>query len=240
MVAALRGVTVVLLPGTGSDDEYIHRAFCHPLHRAGAVPVAPVPEPAGLIAGYLTALDRAADRGPIAVGGVSLGAAVATAWALQHPDRTVGVLAALPAWTGDPATAPAGAAARHTAQLLRRDGLAATVTQMRATSPAWLADELTRSWTNQWPQLPDALEDAAGYTAPQLTELRRLSPPLGVAVATDDPVHPPAVGTEWAVAAPRAALHTVTLDQIGADPAALGCACLAALVDAAGEALNCP
>ena len=31
--------------------------------------------------------------------------------------------------------------------------------------------------------------------------------------------------------APRAALRTVTLDQIGADPAALGAACLAALGD---------
>lgn len=235
MVVDLRGVITVLLPGTGSDDDYVSRAFSDPLRQVGAVLVAPPPQPGRLIEGYLTALDRAAGDGPVAVGGVSIGAAVATAWALQHPGRVVAVLAALPAWTGDPRTAPAVHAARHTAQQLRRDGLTAAVAQMRASSPRWLADELTRSWHRQWPQLPDALEEAAGYVAPRRAQLQRLTAPLGVAAATDDPVHPLAVGAEWAAAAPRAALHTVTLGQIGADPAALGAACLAALSDVAGE-----
>jgi hypothetical protein len=57
-------------------------------------------------------------------------------------------------------------------------------------------------------------------------------PPIGVAAATDDPVHPLEVAVEWVSAAPRAALRTVTLDEIGADPAALGAACLAALWEA--------
>ncbi|MGB3286119.1 MAG: alpha/beta hydrolase, partial [Mycolicibacter algericus] len=39
--------------------------------------------------------------------------------------------------------------------------------------------------------------------------------------------------SQWVAAAPRAALCTVTLDQIGADPAALGTACLTALEQAA-------
>ena len=56
--------------------------------------------------------------------------------------------------------------------------------------------------------------------------------PMGVAAATDDPVHPVEVGVEWASAAPRAALRTVTLDEMGADPAVLGAACLAALLEA--------
>jgi hypothetical protein len=54
---------------------------------------------------------------------------------------------------------------------------------------------------------------------------------MGIAAATDDPIHPFDIGQEWADAAPRAALRTVTLDQIGANPAALGAACLAALDD---------
>ena len=62
-------------------------------------------------------------------------------------------------------------------------------------------------------------------------QLQRLAVPMGVAAATDDPIHPLEVGLEWAAASPRAALRTVTLDQIGADPAALGAACLAALGD---------
>jgi hypothetical protein len=55
---------------------------------------------------------------------------------------------------------------------------------------------------------------------------------MGVAAAIDDPVHPVEVGIEWVSAAPRAALRTVTLDEMGADPAVLGAACLAALADA--------
>ena len=94
----LSGVTTVLLPGTGSDENYVYRAFSRPAREIGAVLVTPRPRPERLIDGYLAALDAAAREGPIAVGGVSIGAAVAAAWALAHPDRTVAVLAALPAW----------------------------------------------------------------------------------------------------------------------------------------------
>lgn len=231
MAVELSGVTTVVLPGTGSDDDYAGRAFGGPLREVGAQLLAPPPQPGQLIRGYRTALDEAARRGPIAVGGISIGAAVATAWALQHPDHAVAVLAALPAWTGAPDGAAAAQAARHSAQALRSDGLAATTAQLRASSPPWLAGELTRSWRRQWPHLPDAMEEAAGYIAPTRAELARLSVPLGVAAATDDPIHPLAVGVEWAAAAPYAALRTVTLGQIGADPAALGAACLAALAE---------
>jgi pimeloyl-ACP methyl ester carboxylesterase len=228
----LGGVTTVMLAGTGSDDDYIVRAFSRPLGDAGAQILAPRPQPDHLLDCYLTALDNAAVRGPIAVGGVSIGAAVAVAWALQHPDCAVAVLAALPAWTGAPGDAPAAVAARHSAQQLRHEGLAATISQMRASSPPWLADELTRSWQSQWPHLPDAMEQAATYVAPTRAQLQQLAVPMGVAAAVDDPIHPVEIGMEWAAAAPHAALRTVTLDQIGADPAALGAACLAALDEA--------
>jgi pimeloyl-ACP methyl ester carboxylesterase len=227
----LRGVATVLLPGTGSDDDYVYRAFSRPLREVGATLVAPPPQPDRLIDGYVSALDGAARDGPIGVGGVSIGAAVAAAWALAHPERTVAVLAALPAWAGAPGGAPAALAARYSASQLRADGLAATTTQMRASSPPWLADELARSWRAQWPQLPDAMEEAAAYVAPSCADLSRLTAPLAVAAAIDDPIHPLQVAVDWVAAAPRAALRTVTLDQMGADTAALGAACLAALAD---------
>lgn len=231
VVVDLRGVTTVLLAGTGSDENYVYRAFSAPLQAVGAVLVTPAPQPRRLLDGYAAALDDAARAGPIAVGGVSIGAAVAANWALAHPERTVAVLAALPAWAGDPSTAPAALAARYTASQLRRDGLEATTAQMRASSPPWLADELARSWEAQWPLLPDAMEEAASYVAPSCADLTRLAAPLGVAAAVDDPIHPLQVGADWATAAPRAALRTVTLDEFGAHPAALGAACLAALSD---------
>ncbi|OBI94722.1 hypothetical protein A5660_11470 [Mycobacterium alsense] len=231
MPVDLRGVTTVVLPGTGSDDDYVYRAFSGPLREAGATLVAPPPRPDRLVDGYLRALDDAAREGPIGVGGVSIGAAVATAWALAHPDRAVAVLAALPAWAGAPGAAPAALAARYSASRLRADGLAATTTQMRASSPPWLGDELARSWRAQWPQLPGAMEEAAAYVAPSRGELTRLAAPLAVAAAVDDPIHPLQVAVDWVDAAPRAALRTVTLDQMGADTAALGAACLAALAE---------
>jgi pimeloyl-ACP methyl ester carboxylesterase len=230
----LRGVTAVLLPGTGSDDIYVDRAFSGPLRRAGARLVAPKPRPDGLVDGYLSALDDAAREGRIAVGGISIGAAVAAAWALAHPGQTVAVLAALPAWAGAPGSAPAALAARYTASQLRAEGLAATTAQMRASSPSWLAEELTRSWQAQWPLLPDAMDEAAAYVAPSCDELNTLAAPLGVAAAVDDPIHPLQAGVDWVAAAPHAALRTVTLDQVGADSASLGAACLAALADVAG------
>ena len=233
MTFDLRGVTAVVLPGTGSDDTYVGRAFERPMREAGARLLTPAPQPTRLVDGYLEAMDDAARGGPIVVGGVSIGAAVSVAWALRHPDRAVAVLAALPAWTGAPGDAVAAIAAQHSARQLRADGLEETTAQMRASSPLWLADELTRSWRGQWPHLPDAMEEAAAYLAPSRAELRRLTTPLGIAAAEDDPIHPIDVGREWASTAPRAALRTVTLDQIGADPSALGAACLAAL-DATG------
>ena len=118
---------------------------------------------------------------------------------------------------------------RLVGELLTLSRLEATTTQMRASSPPWLAEELTRSWRSQWPDLPDAMNEAAGYVAPTDAQLQRLAAPMGVAAARDDPIHPLDVGRHWAAVAPHAALRTVTLDQIGADPAALGAACLAAL-----------
>jgi pimeloyl-ACP methyl ester carboxylesterase len=225
----LRGVCTVVLPGTGSDDDYVARAFSGALLQAGAEVLAVAPRANGLIAGYLADIDAAASEAPIALGGVSIGAAVAVSWALAHPGRAVAVLAALPAWTGSPDGAPAALAARQSALTLRQRGLPAATAQMRESSPKWLADELSRSWAGQWPHLPDAMDEAAAFVAPNSSELAGLAVPMGVVGAVDDPVHPVEVAEEWAEAAPHAALRTVTLDEIGADPAVLGAACVAAL-----------
>lgn len=233
MTVNLRGVRTVLLPGTGSDEDYLRRAFAGPLRQAGATLIAVAPEPRRLVAGYLDALGEAAAPGPIAVGGVSLGAAVAASWALScamsRPGRVIAVLAALPPWIGPSDGAPAAQSARYTAEALRRDGLTATIAAMRASSPAWLADELSRSWHRQGPDLADALEEAAGYAAPRPADFGRLDVPMGVVAVSDDPAHPLAVARQWVAAAPRAALRTVTLADFGPHPAALGAACLEAL-----------
>ncbi|MFC9433318.1 alpha/beta fold hydrolase [Nocardia sp. NPDC057030] len=221
---------VVALPGTGSDADFARRAF-EPACRARRLDVLAVqPDPQGVVASYRAALDTAAAAGPIVVAGISLGAAVAIEWAAERPESAHGVIAALPAWTGPDTTAcPAALSASVTAAQLRADGLDAVLERMRAGSPRWLADALTRSWRSQWPNLPAALEEAAHYKWPGTELLGTLDVPVAVVTAVDDPVHPFAIAEEWAALIPRSAIRRITLAELGADPAILGRTGFAAL-----------
>lgn len=214
---------LVAMPGTGSDADYIVRAFGSAARELGRELLALQPG-ADLVDGYLRALDAAADEhGPILVGGVSIGASIATAWALvAGPARCAGVWAALPPWSGSPAGSPAAASANATADAMEHDGLTATVETMVAGSPQWLADELTRSWTRLYPGVVGQLRAAAALVGPDPQQLTELAVPLAVVVSDDDPIHPAQVGQAWAAAAPRAGLRHTTLDQWGPEPALLG------------------
>ncbi|MFD4294831.1 alpha/beta fold hydrolase [Rhodococcus sp. NPDC058505] len=220
----------VALPGTGSDADFAARAFTAALSQAGVRVIAVDPDPRRVVDSYWDALNAAAARHHrILAAGISIGAAVALDWAAQHPGSAAGVLAALPAWTGDPRDAPAAASAAFTAQRLRADGLEAVIEEMVASSPGWLGIELARSWRSQWPHLPRALDEAARYDALTEDRLAGTPVPVGICAAVDDAVHPIAVARQWVGVLPHAALETVTLDDVGADPAALGRGCLAAL-----------
>lgn len=221
---------VVALPGTGSDADFARRAF-EPACSARRLDVVAVePDPTAVVASYRAALDAAAAAGPIVVAGISLGAAVAIEWAAQHPELTVGVVAALPGWTGpDTAACPAALSASATAAQLRTDGLDAVIERLRASSPHWLADALTQSWRSQWPNLPAALEEAADYKWPGTERLGTIEVPVAVVTAVDDPVHPFAIAEEWAALIPRSTIHRITLAELGADPAILGHTGFAAL-----------
>lgn len=214
------------MPGTGSDGDYVHRAFGPAAASLGLELIALEPA-SDLVNGYLERLDQlaAAATEPIVVGGVSIGAAVALDWALRWGGDCAGVWAALPAWTGDPMSAPAAWSATLTADTLVADGLEATIAAMAATSPPWLADELGRSWRALHPGLIDHLRQAAGYRSPALTQIAGLGVPLAVTAAVDDPVHPLAVGRDWATVAPHATLTEVTLAEWGHDPSVLGFGC---------------
>lgn len=223
--------TVIVMPGTGSDADFAARVFGTAAHAAGARLVALEPE-SDLVGGYRRQLDEfAADSDEVIVGGISIGAVIALDWVLQSPlaDRCTGVLAALPPWTGAPGDCMAALSARLTADSVERDGLEPTIASMIATSPAWLADELSRSWRALASRgLVGQLRAAAGHTAPDLDQLAALPVPVGIAVAPDDPLHPAAVGRAWAHAAPHAAVREVPLTEFGLAEHLLGEACLTA------------
>jgi hypothetical protein len=229
--SAERSVAVVL-PGSGSDEVLVRAAFAEPLRAVGVALHAVEPRRgADVVAGYRadldSALDRALDEGrQLLVGGVSLGAHVAAAWAAERLPvagaRLAGLLLALPAWTGPPGDAPAALAARATAALVRAGGVDAAVTAARAGSPPWLAAELARAWAGYGAGLADALDAAAREPAPDAPVLRSLTAPAGIAALADDPVHPLAVAEHWRRNLPRAERCRATLAAFGADPAVLG------------------
>lgn len=204
--------TVVLLPGTASDERFVRFVFAEPLSQVGAVLAAPRVR---TVEERTSALESAWAGHPIVVGGVSLGAHVAARWAVRNPDKCAGLVLALPAWTGPAAGAPAALAARMSARVVTDQGLEAAL----AGTTGWLRDELSRAWRGYGDQLVPHLEEASESEAPTLDELRSLRVPTGIVGCTDDPVHPIEIAREWAEAIPRAVLTTTTLD---AYPHALG------------------
>ncbi|WP_217709687.1 alpha/beta fold hydrolase [Amycolatopsis sp. Hca4] len=233
MTSAIRVPAAVLLPGTGSDEVFVRSVFEGPLRAIGVPLIAPPPPPGGALAdGYLAALDTLADEhGTLLVGGISFGAHLAAEWAVRHPARCGGLLAALPAWNGDPGPAPAALAATLTADLVARSGVDAALAQT-AGSPDWLRAELDRAWRRHGGGLADGLRVAAGRPSPTLAELAGLAVPAGVGTCTDDPVHPTKVAAEWAGALPRAALGETTLTALGTDRESLGRATVLAFLKA--------
>ncbi|MFC4000986.1 alpha/beta fold hydrolase [Prauserella oleivorans] len=217
--------TAVVLPGTGSDEVFVRSVFAGPLGALGIPLLAPPPAPGGaVVEGGLTVLDDLAREvgTPLLVGGISLGAHLATEWALRHPDRCAGVLAALPGWHGEPGDAPAAVAARASADLVEREGLDGALAAATAGVAPWLAAELTRAWRRHGDGLADGLRAAAAHPAPAPASLRTLDVPVGIAACVDDPVHPLAVARVWEGALPRVRLAETTLAAFGADRESLG------------------
>ncbi|GAB3126426.1 alpha/beta fold hydrolase [Tsukamurella serpentis] len=223
----LERTTAVLLPGSGSDADFVGRAFA-PIAQHCRRVVALDPAAPSVVDGYRSALTAAGADGPVLACGFSLGSAVAARWALDHPDAEIRLVLALPAWSG-PAGPDAAAAvsARFTAQTVDRLGPAAAITRMQEGSPPWLARELTRSWAAHGDFLAPAMREAASFVAPTEAELTRLRAPVVVIGALDDPIHPLAVARAWSEAIPQAPLQVVQLAELGPDPAVLGRAALA-------------
>ncbi|WP_197319201.1 alpha/beta hydrolase [Saccharomonospora sp. NB11] len=217
--------TAVLLPGTGSDERFVRAVFARPLAAMGVDVLAPPPpRGASVIEGSLALLDRLADEAdaPLLVGGISLGAHLATSWAAENVDRCAGVLAALPAWNGPADTAPAAVAARASADLVDQHGLDTALDLSTCGVAPWLATELDRAWRRHGTHLAASLRAAAAHPGPALSALRSLDVPVGIAACRDDPVHPITVARDWAAALPRAALVATTLDALGSDRESLG------------------
>ncbi len=245
----------VLLAGAGSSADFVRRAFGPALADHEVVAAPPVPG-AAVVSQAWAALDAAARRyGPRLrlVGGVSLGAHIATRWAAQRlarpagtPTRTgsaaarsadrpaggaggglAGVMVAFPAWTGAPGdvAAATGAAAAQVERL----GVAGALAAARSGGVEWVADELAAAWPAYGDLLAPTLRAAAASPGPSAAELAALDLPVGLVACGDDPLHPLAVAERWAALLPRAALTRLHLADLAPDRALLGHAARAAL-----------
>ena len=232
MAVDLRGVTAVLLPGTGSDDDYVYRAFAAALHDAGAVVVAPPPQagPADRRLRFRPRQRRADGRHR---GG----------WGV-HRRRGRGQLGVGPS---DPRGRGAGriaavdGLARHRARRAGRQVLGRRAAPGRAgvgdLADARIEPGLARRRID--PVLGRTVAVAArrdgGGVPLRLADVRRAGAADGADGRRRGDRRPRASrwrsALEWVAAAPRAALRTVTLDEMGADPSVLGAACVAALLD---------
>ncbi|MBB2498165.1 alpha/beta hydrolase [Amycolatopsis echigonensis] len=236
MTSAIRLPAAVLLPGTGSDEVFVRSVFGGPLAALGVPMITPAPSPgAGLAEGFLAELDRLADRyGTLLVGGISFGAHLAAEWAVANPGRCGGLLAALPAWNGESAQAPAAVAATVTADLVASSGVEGALAQAAGGSPGWLAEELGRAWRRHGAGLEAGLRVAAGRAAPTVEALRGVGVPAGVGGCVDDPVHPVSVAREWARALPRGVCGETSLEAVGQDRETLGRVTVLAFLRALG------
>lgn len=220
--------TAVLLPGSGSDANFVRRAFA-PVTALCADSVSVDAQPPSVVASYWRALDDAAASGPVIVCGVSLGSAVAAKWALAHPDAGVSLVLTLPPWSGAAgADTPAAASALITADTVDEVGADEAIRRMQAGSPSWLASELTRSWAAHGPFLASALREAACYVAPSLPELETLRADTVVIGAAGDAIHPVTVARAWGERIPGARTEVVNLSELGAAPDVLGRTAVAA------------
>jgi pimeloyl-ACP methyl ester carboxylesterase len=214
---------VVALPGAGSGAAFMSELFGPAAAKAG-LPFFPVePDPNAVRASYEQALDTAVRKqGTVLVCGFSIGSHIGADWASRHPDQCAGVLACLPAWLGDPSGAAAAENAKHTAKLLREQGLDTALRAMQAGSPPWVAQRLTLSWTAQWPGLPNAFDEVSRTALPTETALRALSVPVVLGAVLGDPIHPAEAARQWLEALPHGAIVERDFTEVGLDPAGLG------------------
>ena len=239
-VGALGAPAIVIAHGVGSSASFVIGCFAAAAYEAGLRLIAydarghgprgRLRDPARHdLDAYIADLDAVVARaGARMVGGMSLGAHTAAAWAAGRTDLE-GVLLCMPGWTGSaqPGVGPHAAVAAD----VRRVGVEAVLRAALADPgvPPWLAHLLDRDWrSSDAASLAAALVALDGGGAPTTAELATIAAPAGVVGWEGDGGHPLEVAVEWAQAVPRASLARIDMEEFGADPSVMGRAAMAA------------
>jgi pimeloyl-ACP methyl ester carboxylesterase len=153
------------------------------------------------------------------VGGISMGAGVALAFALAHPERVAGLILVRPAWLDRPFPKnlrwfplAADLLQRYSSEeAAQRFAQSPEFSELRAASkPA--AESLLGQFCR--PRARERAGILAGMPASvpvsSLTQCQELRVPVLVVVNARDPVHPDALGEQLAAAIPHATLSRIT------------------------------
>jgi pimeloyl-ACP methyl ester carboxylesterase len=204
----------VIAHGAASSADFVRRVFAKPLESIGYDLVTwdrrtPVQEADREFA----ALVR--DSGATVVGGISVGAILATRYALAEGDRLAGLLVALP--PPQPVGVPVPTAGGSEAAL-HIDSEEAT----RGAVP-WVADEIRAAWaTYTQADLVRELTSASRAVPPTYDKLAQCVVPTGIVALSGDPVHPMDAADQWAKALPFAELETVQMHEPATDITVIG------------------
>lgn len=233
----------VVTHGVGSAADFVVRAFGPALAAAGYRLVAPDLRGHGgstplhdpiqhSAAAHVADLTALVDRvGAAIVGGVSLGAHVATVVAgMRSVD---GLLVVLPGWLGRP-DSTAAANAQWAAELEHTGVTGAVQRIVREPGvPRWVGEEIASAWPRHDPaSLVAALRAVARSRGPDPADLAAVTAPAGIVGASDDAAHPVAVAQAYVEGLRCAALRTCRLAELAVDRAELGRLALAALAEA--------
>jgi pimeloyl-ACP methyl ester carboxylesterase len=153
------------------------------------------------------------------VGGISMGAGVALAFSLAHPDRVAGLILVRPAWLDRPFPPNLRwfpIAARFLQKFpvdeaARRFQETPEFLELKMASP-FAADSLLGQFRRRCARERAGIlaEMPASVPVESLSHCQRLQIPVQVIVNPDDPVHPDTLGEHLTAAIPGAALSRVT------------------------------
>lgn len=216
------GKVALIAHGAASTADFVRRVFAAPLGDVGFELATwdrrtPVDEAADEFAALVD------ETGATVVGGISVGAILATNYLLtMRRDDVTGLLVALPPPKPQPLD--------DTATEMPSD-IPAFIDDVAASAVPWVGAELRAAWTTYDPDaLLRELRTAATAAPPTLSQLARIKVPTGIVALADDPVHPLDVAAAWQRAIPTAVLEVLPLDAPATDIAVIGSAAVRALM----------
>lgn len=208
-----------LLHGAGSTPAFIERAFGRTVAQSAGRILAP--DVTGMTLEQMIALIEEISPQPgDLIGGVSLGAHAATAFAART-GWSGELYVVMPAWVG--AASAVAALNLATADEIAAHGSESVLSRLEAQlGRDWVLSELRSAWSGMSEtRLIDTLRSAARQPAPTREELASVRANTTIVALADDPTHPLSAAEQWHECIAQSSLTVLPRDLAGLGPSAL-------------------